>query len=98
MDYGETLDLKVIVLSERPPQKAKLYSRPLGQGAFVAVPLRHVARDVYRGELGPATNGTDLEYFRKVIPAQGEPVHFPATAPAINQTVVVMPREHVASK
>jgi hypothetical protein len=39
-----------------------------------------------------AFNGRDFEYYVEVKPRSGPELRFPASAPALNQTVVVMPR------
>jgi hypothetical protein len=77
------LNLKVIVLSPKPVAKATLMWRPLGRGDFRPLSLRHVARGVYEVVV-PAKE--DFEYYVKAGPAV-----WPATAPALNQTVVVTP-------
>lgn len=80
---GESLTLKVILLGITSP--GKIYWRRLGRGAFSAIPLHHVARGVYRVVLPPVpADSAAIEYYIRA----GECV-FPATAPAINQTVVV---------
>ena len=89
---NEALKLKVIILSKDPPRQAALYWRALGQGPFAQLPLQHLQRGVYSVEL-PAALGDDFEYYVEAEPAQGEAVRFPATAPALNQTVVVCPNE-----
>ncbi len=90
---GEGLSLKVIILSEKPLREAALYSRPMGQGQFVRISLVHVARGVYSAKLPQASAGdAGLEYYIQVVPEGGEPAVFPATAPAINQTLVVAGR------
>ena len=88
---GEDLDLKVIVLSTREPRNAHLLWREMGSGAKMSsVQLEHVARDVYRASLpGEATTGRSIEYYIEAETANGESVTYPATAPRINQTVVV---------
>jgi len=85
---NEALELKVIILSQDPPRQAALYWRKLGEGPFARLPLRHVARAVYTVALPPAAKD-DLEYYLQADPAQGQPVRFPATAPKLNQTLVV---------
>jgi len=90
MSRGETLSLKVILLSEQPVQDAALYWRPLGKGRFTEARLLPVQRGVHTVKFPPAgQNPDDLEYYVKAVPAKGSPVFFPASAPALNQTVVV---------
>ncbi|MHC4399281.1 MAG: malectin domain-containing carbohydrate-binding protein [Planctomycetota bacterium] len=51
---GESLRLKVILLSSHPPRDAALYFRTLGtKDAFRRIPLEHVARGVYTVALPP---------------------------------------------
>ena len=89
-EAGESLKLKVIVLATTPPQEATLFWRELGAGAkFRAVPLRNVARSVYEAELPPSAG--DVEYYIRAVARESEAV-FPVTAPAIAQTVIVLPR------
>jgi len=85
---GETLHLKAIVLAARPPSRAVLRWRPMGEGEFRDVPLAHLARGVWTAEVKP---DGDLEYYVEVAPEDGEAVRWPATAPARGQTVVVTP-------
>jgi hypothetical protein len=58
----------------------------MGRGAFQAVPLDNVARGVYR--LTFPAPAADIEYYFEAK-ADGQVVRFPATAPALNQTVIV---------
>jgi hypothetical protein len=78
----------VIILSEAPPRAATLHWRKLGERRFAELPLKLVARGVYSVEL-PAGVKDDFEYYIQAEPARGKPVYFPATAPRLNQTVVV---------
>jgi len=84
---GETLVLKAMVLASEPPEAVTLKWRALGAGKFTAVGMEHAARRTYRVSL-PALTG-DLEYYIEATTG-GRTVFFPVTAPALNQTVVVM--------
>lgn len=99
---GEALTLKVIVVAFKPPLEAGLYWRAMGEGEFARLPLVHVSRGVYTVTLPPAPpNAAAIEYYVKVVadpqqmlaPSTDEKktLYFPATAPGINQTVVVWP-------
>jgi hypothetical protein len=90
LEEGESLKLKAIVLAEEPPAEATLNWREMGKGAFKAVSLEHVARGVYKIDL-PAP-ATDIEYYLKAVISGGEVV-FPATAPSLSQTVVIVPKD-----
>jgi hypothetical protein len=85
---GESLKLKVLILSEQNPRSATLHWRKLGARRFAAIPLAHVVRGVYTVNL-PASGSDDFEYYIRVEPGNGEPVCFPPTAPKLNQTVIV---------
>jgi hypothetical protein len=88
-EAGEDVKLKIILLAATPPQDAALFWRELGGGKFQAIPLRKIARSVYAAEL-PASE-KDIEYYVKALAREGD-IYFPSTAPALNQTVVVIPR------
>jgi len=85
---GESLKLKVIILSEEAPRSATLHWRKLGARRFAAIPLAHAVRGIYTVNL-PAPGSDDFEYYIQVEPGNGQPVCFPATAPKLNQTVVI---------
>lgn len=91
LESGESLKLKAIILSEKPPRTAQLYYRKLGTGNFSRMPLQHLARSVYTIQV-PWTGHSDLEYYLKVEPDSGRPVFYPPTAPKLNRTVVVYGR------
>ncbi|MCX5647708.1 MAG: malectin domain-containing carbohydrate-binding protein, partial [Planctomycetota bacterium] len=88
LDAGETLNLRVIILAEKPPSAASVFVRPLGKGEFTRVPLAHVARGVYSARITPS-GGEDFEYYVEAAPAEGNAVRWPVTAPGTCQTVVV---------
>jgi hypothetical protein len=88
LEAGEALALKVLVLSRARPDSVSLLWREIGRGAFVSLPLEHTSRGVFAVTLPPPQGG--IEYYIAVR-ADGETVRFPATAPALNQTVIVLP-------
>lgn len=81
---GEPFNVVATVLAETPPESVSLFWRPLGKGEFAEAALAHVARATYAVML-PV--GEDIEYYLKA----GETV-WPATAPDLNQTVVLTNR------
>ncbi|MBN2021985.1 MAG: hypothetical protein JW809_04260 [Pirellulales bacterium] len=87
---GEPLRVRVIVLGGTA-EKVTLRWRPLGPGSMAEVPLRHVARGVWRVELPSSADRDDLEYHVVATLASGAALHYPPTAPVVNQTVVVAP-------
>jgi hypothetical protein len=83
----EVMRLKFMVLDNQPPTSATVVWRTLGTGEFRKTPAQHVARSVYRVALMP-TNEC-FEYWIEVETAGGKSLVWPATAPTMNQTVVV---------
>ena len=88
---GESLELRVIVMDVAPPASAHVRVRPLGGNAWHSITLEPVGRAVYLAELPPAQ--TSFEYRVVATTAAGERLSWPASAPEINQTVVVMPSQ-----
>jgi hypothetical protein len=92
---GEALALKAMVLTpgcgkdDAGAPAVTLRWRPLGKGDFAKVPLGHVARRVYRGTLPAAPPGVAAVEYYLEAEAGGAKLVWPATAPALNQTVVV---------
>jgi len=90
LDEGEPLRLKAMILSRDEPAEPTLYWSELGREIYRAVPLRHMARGVYEVELDAPK--ADIEYYLTAR-ADGKEIVFPATAPAVGQTVVVIRRD-----
>ena len=90
---GEDLRLKVIVVGAKAPSDGAMYWRPLGKDTFEKLPLEHVARSVYTARLLASQIGeNDIEYYVQAS-VGASTIRFPATAPAMNQTVVVMQKD-----
>ena len=79
--------LRVRVLTAGDVRSPTLHWRPLGTGPFQSTPLAHVARGVYTLSLSPQRE--DFEYYVDAETGEGE-VRFPATAPGICQSVIVL--------
>ena len=93
---GERFRLNVLVLAAKGPRKVTLRWRRLGDdGPFAEVPFEHIARGVYRVELPKKATAEDFEYHVGASPASGQAMHFPATAPVMNQTVICVPDKTV---
>lgn len=101
IETGEDLNLKVILLSSEPVNEAffcwryldeTFYNRKFpGIKRFTKIPLEHVNRSVYKVLLSSEMiSGRDFEYYIEVKAASGGKTYFPATAPEINQTIVVI--------
>jgi hypothetical protein len=83
VNRGESLQLTIIALNQPPVEAVTVLHRPLGHGGWQTLPARHLGRSVWQAQLPPATD--DFEY---QITA-GSDLVWPATAPQLNQTVVV---------
>jgi hypothetical protein len=90
LSAGEDLRLRVIIIGREKPERSVLYWRPLGKGEFATAPLQHIARGVYSAQISAnQITGRDMEYY--VQASMGaDTVRFPTTAPAVNQTIVVV--------
>jgi hypothetical protein len=87
---GEPLPLTVLILGPQPSGGVLSWRRLGEQGsAFAAIPLSHVARGVWTVTLPPVATRSDFEYFVQVSTGNNQVLHFPCTAPEMNQTVVV---------
>jgi hypothetical protein len=85
-DRGESLTIEALVLGD--PSRVTLTHRPMGRGDEETLEMSHVARGVWTTTLGPLTE--DIEYRVEAETPSGTVV-WPATAPEIPHTVVVMP-------
>ena len=85
---GEALELKVVFLGGKP-SNAALYWRLLGPGTFTKIPLSHVNRGVYKVTIPANAITADFEYYIKAEMSHGNELFFPATAPALNQTLII---------
>ena len=90
LSASEDLQLKVIILAAASPENATIYFRTIGKGNYNKIPLTHIARSVYSARIPAGSIETDLEYYIEVNTIDGQEGTFPATAPDINQTVVIM--------
>jgi len=85
------LKLKVIILAQNQRNKAFLYWRPMGADQYNEISLTHIARGVYSATIPAAKiKEADLEYHVKVALGDGRDIYFPATAPQMDQTVVII--------
>ncbi|MGC8541911.1 MAG: alpha-glucuronidase family glycosyl hydrolase [Phycisphaerae bacterium] len=92
--HNEALMLEIIILtralSHRPTAvKGQLHWRPLGAGEFHSLALTHIARGVYCVTLPVMPASVDIFEYFVTADADGKALFFPATAPELNQTVVV---------
>jgi hypothetical protein len=89
LNIGEDLKLKIIIMAQNSLKDIALYFRPIGKGKYKRIAPTHIARGVYSVKIPANKIKTDLEYYVMVNSTDGQQVSFPATAPNINQTVIV---------
>jgi len=97
---GEPLSVQLVTLGDS--FNPTLHWRPLGGEKFATVAWKDLERGVYTFELPPDAAQDDLEYYieaeYKILAPQADGttaegtgwLHFPPTAPDLNQTVVVV--------
>ena len=81
---GEPLALRIVALTPQPCAAVAVHHRPLGRGEWRTVEAMHRGGGVFQATLPAAAE--DFEYYVTA----GADLIWPATAPALNQTVVVM--------
>ena len=87
-NVGEPQEIRAFVLSGARCSGVNLYWRSLGAGPFKRLVATHRARQAYRVALPASSSGT-VEYYLEAALDDGQKVRWPATAPSINETVVV---------
>jgi hypothetical protein len=95
LEKGESLTLKIrtISVNDAIPADAKIYWRTLGESRYKSKELDHIARGVYEFQLdSQAIPEKGLEYYVQVKFKKGDIRKFPATAPDINQTIILLPQ------
>ena len=89
LNNGEDLKLKVIILSQNRIEDAALYWRAMGKGTYNRMPLKHIARGVYSVMIPANQIKEDIEYYVRARATDSQQITFPASAPHINQTIIV---------
>jgi hypothetical protein len=88
-NQGESLKLRIVALDRKPVKSVIVKLRPLGGKDWQEISAKHIARAVFEVSLPPARD--DFEYHIISETADGTPLLWPATAPQLNQTVVIVP-------
>ncbi|MDR3692375.1 MAG: malectin domain-containing carbohydrate-binding protein [Fimbriimonas sp.] len=91
LEPGESLTIPILLQYGASDPVVTVHWRMLGKGDFHAVTAVHLGRGVYRATVPPVT-GIGLEYYVTAPDRNGHPLTFPATAPMLNQTAIVMPK------
>ncbi|MCK4820011.1 hypothetical protein KA005_29875, partial [bacterium] len=88
LEKGEILTISVILLDNKQPRSTALYWRSMGENEYQKFVLDHEGRAVYSVTL-PAASEDDIEYYIEAVMGNGNILYWPATAPELNQTIVV---------
>ena len=91
IEEGEDLRVKAIIMARDDAASVTLRWSPLGGDEWQTMEFEPAGRGVFRVSVPGSEIGTDIEYNVTATMPDGEELHFPATAPARNQTVVRMP-------
>jgi len=85
VNRGESLQLTIIALDQSPVESVTVHLRPMGNGAWQALPASLLGRSVWQARLPAAVD--DFEYHI----TSGKSLVWPANAPQLNQSVIVNP-------
>jgi len=86
MNAREPQEIRAFVLSALPCTGLSLHWRMLGKGPFKTVAAVARARQAFRVQI-PAQARDSVEYYLEASLDNGQRLRWPATAPALNQTV-----------
>jgi hypothetical protein len=84
---ADVLSLKIIALFPETAKSVEVNFRPLGHGPWQTVAAGHIGRALWNATFPAAVD--DFEYHIVAVSRTGARLVYPATAPEINQTVVV---------
>lgn len=92
LESGEPLQVRTTLLDRAPAMECRLYWRPLGAGEFQRVTMKLLGRHTMTGQVEAAKiPAAGVEYYVEALTSTQHTVRWPVTAPALNQTVVIMP-------
>ena len=89
IDAGEALNITAVVLGSAI-REFGLFHRPLSRGEFARQAFAPLGRGVHQAVLPARAIRDDFEYYVECLPETGAALRFPAAAPAVTQTVIVM--------
>lgn len=87
LDKGEAQTLQIIALDRHPVESVIVKIRLLGKGRWKTVAATNIARAVWSATLPEASE--DFEYQVIAKTSAGTDLHWPVTAPNLNQTIVI---------
>lgn len=74
-------------MDKKPVKSITVFSRSLGATRWNKQPVGHIARGVWESSFPSATD--DFEYYVRAETYDNKTIVWPATAPSLNQSVVV---------
>jgi hypothetical protein len=86
---GEKLTLRIMAVDREPVRNVQLHWRPMGSQTFSTIPAKSEGRSVFSAVL--ASGKEDVEYYLTALTAKGAKLVWPAAAPRLCQTVIVLP-------
>lgn len=87
LSRGESLKLRILALDKKPVKSVTVFSRSLGATRWNEQPVGHIARGVWESSFPSAMD--DFEYYVRAETYDNKTIVWPATAPSLNQSVVV---------
>lgn len=84
---GEVQTLQIIALDKQPVKSITVKLRQLGKCGWKTVEAKHIARAVWNAMLPAAEEDFEYQIVAKIT--NGTKLVWPATAPKINQTVII---------
>jgi len=90
LEPGEDYRVRAMVLSSEDVAPPVLYWKPLDKKRYSSIRFEHIDRGVYHATIPyDKIKGNNFEYYVQVKIPNSEDLKFPATAPDLNQSVVV---------
>ncbi len=88
---GESLNIKVNLLSKSKPTNITMNWRTIGASKYIKIPLQNLSKGIFTTTLSASKiKGKDFEYYIEAEFDSGDHIVYPATAKEINNTVIVL--------
>ena len=88
---GESLNIKVNLLSNSKPTNITMNWRAFGASDYSKIPLENLSRGIFTTTLGAdIIKGKDFEYYIEAEFDRGDNIIYPAAAKDINNTVIIV--------
>lgn len=84
---GESLKIRILAIDKKPVKSISVFSRSLGTALWNRRLASHIARGIW--EISFPSETEDFEYYVRAETYDSKKIVWPATAPSLNQSVVV---------